>query len=221
MASFKLLTVFVLVSIGSAFCKLPECPEGDEEALFPSDTNCSEYFQCVHGVPVVRECPDGLQWDKKKNICNWPDQISPPCTADCPSQGWLRRDRVNNCYLFGTEKMNFAEATQFCEDNGGKLAEPRRMRETNVINKMISKEAGGSNYWIGLTDAETEGTFTWESDNSEVGYSNWNWGQPNNAWNMEDCAMLQKGLFSYKWSDSNCDGRYSMFTPNTALCQKF
>ena len=38
---------------------------------------------------------------------------------------------------------------QFCEDNGGKLAEPRRMRETNVINKMINKEAGGENYWIG------------------------------------------------------------------------
>ena len=32
--------------------------------------------------------------------------------ADCPSQGWLRRDRVSNCYLFGTEKMNFAEAQQ-------------------------------------------------------------------------------------------------------------
>ena len=81
MASFKLLTVFLFLSIGSAYCKLPECPEGDEEALFPSDTNCSEYFQCVHGVPVVRECPDGLQWDKKNNICNWPDQISPPCTG--------------------------------------------------------------------------------------------------------------------------------------------
>ena len=32
--------------------------------------------------------------------------------ADCPSEGWLRRDRVSNCYLFGGEKMNFAEAQQ-------------------------------------------------------------------------------------------------------------
>ena len=73
----------------------------------------------------------------------------------------------------------------------------------------------------GLTDSDNEGTFTWESDNSEVGYTNWNWGEPNNAWGSEDCALLRKAMFSYKWSDSNCDGKYSLFTPNTALCQKF
>jgi len=210
------LSVLLIVSVGWASAELV-CPEVDEgETYLPSDTNCQEYFHCVHGVPVMRKCPDGLQWDAANQFCNWPDQISPPCTADCPSQGWLRRDRVSNCYLFGTEKMNFAEAQQFCEENGGTLAEPRRARETNVINRMINKEAGNNNYWIGLTDRREEGTFTWMSDNSEVSYTNWDKREPNNAWGREDCAHLRKSK-SFKWNDSNCEARNG----NRALCQKF
>ena len=82
MEAFKSLTFFLCLSIGLANAELT-CPEdnAEEETYLPSDTNCSEYFQCVHGVPVMRKCPDGLQWDQAKNICNWPDQISPPCTG--------------------------------------------------------------------------------------------------------------------------------------------
>ena len=32
--------------------------------------------------------------------------------AGCPAEGWLRRDKVSNCYLFGTEDMNFNEAKE-------------------------------------------------------------------------------------------------------------
>ena len=38
---------------------------------------------------------------------------------------------------------------QFCTDNGGILAEPRRKRETRAINNKIRKHAGNENYWIG------------------------------------------------------------------------
>jgi len=217
METLHFLTVFLFLSVGWVNSELT-CPEVDEgeNVYLPSDTNCREYFHCVHGVPVMMHCPDGLFWDPANEFCNWPDQISPPCTADCPSQGWLRRDRVSNCYLFGGDKMNFAEAQQFCEENGGKLAEPRRQRETNVINRMINKEAGESNYWIGLTDNDNEGSYTWLSDGTDVDYSNWNKGEPNNAWGNEHCALLRKAR-SFEWNDSNCNGRNG----NTALCQKF
>ena len=75
------LSVLLLVSVGWASAELV-CPEVDEgETYLPSDTNCQEYFHCVHGVPVMRKCPDGLQWDATNQFCNWPDQISPPCTG--------------------------------------------------------------------------------------------------------------------------------------------
>ena len=82
MEDVKLITIFVFLSIGFSNTKLT-CPEDNEdgETYLPSDTNCSEFFQCVHGVPVMRECPDGLQWDQASSMCNWPDQISPPCTG--------------------------------------------------------------------------------------------------------------------------------------------
>ena len=82
MEGLKFSTIFLFLLIGLANAELT-CPEynNEEETYLPSDTNCNEYFHCVHGVPVMRKCPEGLQWDQAKNICNWPDQISPPCTG--------------------------------------------------------------------------------------------------------------------------------------------
>ena len=216
MEALQLLTFFVLVCARSGNSELT-CPEVDDgkDVYIPSDTNCMEYYHCVHGIPVMMICPFGLFWDQSNQFCNWPDQISPPCTADCPSEGWLRRDEVSNCYLFGTEKMTFAEAQQFCKDNGGKLAEPRRKIETNAINRIINEEAGGMSYWIGLTDNDREGTFTWLSDDSEVQYSDWAHGEPNDQ-NDEDCTHLRKAK-EFQWNDFSCNARNG----NTALCQKF
>lgn len=60
------------------------CPEvwDGTEVYLPSKSNCGEYFQCVHGVPILMNCPDDLYWDQSTNTCNWPDQISPPCTGN-------------------------------------------------------------------------------------------------------------------------------------------
>jgi len=212
--SVSVLLVISVVQLNAALT-CPEAVDG-QEVFLPSKTNCEEYFHCVHGVPVEMKCPDGLYWDQSKQFCNWPDQVSPPCTAKCPSEGWFRRDGVSNCYLFGTEKMNFDEAKQFCTDNGGMLVEPRTKRETRVINKLINRKAGDDSYWIGLTDQENEGTFLWESDNTEVSYSNWDSNEPNNSRGKEDCVHLRKAV-SHRWNDSTCGSKNG----NTALCQKF
>ena len=58
----------------------PDVSDG-EDVYLPSDTNCGEYFHCVNGVPVEMKCPDGLWWDPSNEFCNWPDQVSPPCTG--------------------------------------------------------------------------------------------------------------------------------------------
>ena len=81
MRTLQLSTAFAFLFIGWVNSELT-CPEVDEgETYLPSDTNCQEYFHCVHGVPIMRKCPDGLFWDKTNQFCNWPDQISPPCTG--------------------------------------------------------------------------------------------------------------------------------------------
>merc|ERR1712136_614827 len=56
----------------------PKCPDvyDGTEVYLRSKSNCEEYFQCVHGTPVLMQCPDGLYWDQSKEICNWPDQVA-------------------------------------------------------------------------------------------------------------------------------------------------
>ena len=57
-------------------------------------------------------------------------------------------------------------------------------------------------YWVGGNDMNEEGTFTWTSDNSTLGFVNWYPGQPNNHDNNEDCVLLCP---DGHWRDSSCD----------------
>ena len=77
-------------------------------------------------------------------------------------------------------------------------------------NDFINKEflSGGEDYWIGLTDAETENRWKWIDGSKLTGYTNWISGEPNN-YNNEDCAEIKKGHFIGKyfdggWNDDKC-----------------
>lgn len=56
-------------------------------------------------------------------------------------------------------------------------------------------------FWIGFTDQDLEGTFTWKHNNENSEYTNWGAGEPNNGGN-EDCAVIPSPL--YKWNDDKC-----------------
>lgn len=56
--------------------------------------------------------------------------------------------------------------------------------------------------WIGLSDIEYEGTFTWEVDNSRVNFTNWASGMPDNRMN-QDCVAVH--AHSWVWDDISCD----------------
>ncbi|CAL4078276.1 unnamed protein product [Meganyctiphanes norvegica] len=44
-------------------------------------SNCSTYFQCVHGNWVSQNCPSGLHWNQTNTNCDWPQ------SAKCESSG--------------------------------------------------------------------------------------------------------------------------------------
>ncbi|XP_067003843.2 chondroitin proteoglycan 2-like [Anabrus simplex] len=53
---------------------LPDCPppgEGDVQ-LFPKPDNCSQYYECDNGHPVVMECPPGLEFNAANDTCDYP-----------------------------------------------------------------------------------------------------------------------------------------------------
>ena len=87
--------------------------------------------------------------------------------------------------------------------------EVEQQRMANFLNSIdpgFQKE-----FWLGLTDVETEGIFLWE-DGSSLSYKNWNVNEPNNCCGEEDCAQVRKSK-SRKWNDDKCTKQ------KFALCQ--
>jgi len=75
-------------------------------------------------------------------------------------------------------------------------------------NNFIKREflTGGSDYWIGLTDPETEGNWKWTSRATLTGYNNWCKNQPND-YKGQDCAAIKAANQNIgKWHDIRCSG---------------
>ncbi|MEV0364726.1 carbohydrate-binding module family 14 protein [Nocardia fusca] len=47
-----------------------DCPEPD--GLFPHPTDVTRYVECSNNVAVVRSCPNGLNWNRNGQYCDWP-----------------------------------------------------------------------------------------------------------------------------------------------------
>lgn len=63
--------------------------------------------------------------------------------------------------------------------------------------------------WIGLSDIEHEGRFTWEVDNSTLNFTNWEPGQPNNGGNgRQHCVTVGAKEYFGLWNDDYCPYPY-------------
>ncbi|CAC5386976.1 unnamed protein product [Mytilus coruscus] len=67
--------------------------------------------------------------------------------------------------------------------------------------------------WIGAHDSVIESRFIWESDNTNLTYTDWNPGEPNNAGRQEDCVHMNNKA-AYKWNDIQCSHVFSY------ICEK-
>ena len=123
-------------------------------------------------------------------------------TASCP-EGWkMFASSDSKCYKASTsaDRLKFQDAIEKCQSLNAKLAEPM----TEDENKNLATNFNANiRYWIGISDQETEGTFKYVSDASEVAFTSWRAGQPNNRWPKLDCTAFRNG----KWNTANCDTR--------------
>ena len=123
-------------------------------------------------------------------------------TASCP-EGWkMFPSSDSKCYKASTsaDRLKFQDAIEKCKSLNAKLAEPM----TEDENKNLATNFNANiRYWIGISDQDTEGTFKYVSDASEVGFTSWRAGQPNNRWPKLDCTAFRNG----KWNTANCDNR--------------
>ncbi|XP_038077198.1 lymphocyte antigen 75-like [Patiria miniata] len=126
-----------------------------------------------------------------------------PSNQGCPV-GWVGWG--SNCFKVydPADKKSFWDAEAYCNSVGANLASFHSTEE----EVYFVKNAGIYNedtFWIGLHDTQNEGGFEW-TDGSVLQYTNWNYGEPNNAFDGgEDCAEM---FFSGAgWNDQNCDDR--------------
>ncbi|XP_078392945.1 CD209 antigen-like protein 2 isoform X1 [Cetorhinus maximus] len=127
--------------------------------------------------------------------------------SPCPN-GW----KVHNhhCYKFSTDKVNWDSAKQQCESQNTHLIVINTEQEQNFIKKSIENNPG--DYWIGLTDRESEGNWKWV-DGSPVSFTKWYQGEPNNAKGNENCAIIR----SADWNDVSCTDHFPFICEKRAL----
>jgi len=53
----------------------------DGQMFQPHPTHCSRFIRCLNNRPYENYCVNGLLWNVRKNMCDWPDNVT--C---CPYQ---------------------------------------------------------------------------------------------------------------------------------------
>ncbi|XP_044883045.1 C-type lectin BfL-2-like isoform X2 [Mauremys mutica] len=124
----------------------------------------------------------------------------------CPA-GWLSFH--DSCYRFFHKEKNWMEAEAHCQHqrNGAHLVSIHGPGENNMLAH-YSKQYHKKNraVWIGLSDPMEDRDWKW-SDNSLLGFTAWDKGQPDSPRKNEHCVVLRRPDFK-KWHDYPCEERH-------------
>ena len=105
--------------------------------------------------------------------------------------GFTSQNNFNgHSYYRSTGSMTWTDARQACLNMGGHLVTVTTPEENNFIFNLWPSG------WIGLTDEVIEGQWRWVTG-EPFSWSNWNWGEPNNAGNEDYIQFVGGG----KWND--------------------
>lgn len=138
--------------------------------------------------------------------------------------GWcpcLEAMNGSSYYLFCVAASTQENAAETCGRMGYRLASIETAAEHQwVWDTAVDHEDAEGDWWIGLSDQDTEGTFVW-ADGSPLGdYAPWAESQPDdNASNPsqgEDCVHLS-GMDAGDWNDLDCDADYLNFVCEATL----
>ena len=114
--------------------------------------------------------------------------------------------------------MTWFAAKEHCARIGGKLVEIDSEEENTALVVEINRRGYTKkkmNFWLGLSDLETEGDWRLASNGLKPSYLNWAFNQPNNKWGNENCARIRiYPLLDWEdtWSDIDCNSNKGYYT---------
>ena len=90
----------------------------------------------------------------------------------CP-QGWVYSAASSSCLKSYDQRKPWSRAARFCEDGGGRLAQPASTASIQTVLESINMVASADHYWLGgQVDRPGVGGWHWLPDN------NWATGYP-------------------------------------------
>ncbi|XP_040916857.1 collectin-11 isoform X2 [Toxotes jaculatrix] len=110
------------------------------------------------------------------------------------------KETDSKVYLLVKEEKRYSDAEVYCQTRGGHLAMPKDEGANTAIAGYIT-DAGLSRVYIGIHDLDREGVFTYVDHSPMTTFTKWRKGEPNNAYDDEDCAEM---VASGEWTDVAC-----------------
>ena len=110
-------------------------------------------------------------------------------------------------YDFGN--YNWDEAEEVCRSLGGHLVSITSLKEQKLVKKLL-KDAPLLKYWIGATNVNQEGPWTWVTG-EKMRYQNWAPNQPDNCDQMEHYAVIHTRWYVHTWDDRPNEHDYNGF----------
>lgn len=105
-------------------------------------------------------------------------------------------------YLFCDTIKTWSAARPFCQSHGYDLVRVDTAEENTFLTETTSALPGTVDWWLGLSDADVEGTWLW-ADGTPASYTHWNPGQPDgSATRDQDCVYFIDGHGG--WQDLGC-----------------
>ncbi|KAL9970529.1 hypothetical protein ACROYT_G022921 [Oculina patagonica] len=105
-----------------------------------------------------------------------------------------------SCYARFTQTNYWVGANTNCKSEGAQLVMIESADENEFIRQNFLHSGG--DYWIGLTDAQTEGVWKWSDGSLLTGYVNWESGQPSDTAHYQNCGGIRNT--GAKWHDRSC-----------------
>ncbi|XP_052247472.1 perlucin-like protein [Dreissena polymorpha] len=124
------------------------------------------------------------------------------CAAVCPN-GLVRYG--NSYYYFGHTAYNFLDSQRNCKEHGASLVNLETKDEIDFLRGFLML-LGDQRHWIGLSDENHEGNWTWYPSEKRAEYTDWDRHQPNNG-TVSNCGAIVAS-HNYHWVDEPCSRQF-------------
>jgi hypothetical protein len=110
-------------------------------------------------------------------------------------------NRANGHIYFLLQPSSWISCREVALQLGGDLVTLNDAAEDEwVFSSFVPHRDGAAGFWIGLTDAASEGVFVWANGDIAT-FRNWGVDEPNNFSNEDYGCYFTSGAFAGKWND--------------------